>query len=111
MSLVAPPIPLWHHLGGVYVQIVRDAGSAPPATYTSWYRDVETNRRVGGSPQSQHLLGLAHDSVPEGSWDAFGEHFSARGYVVIFESDHVHVQALPAGLAARFGLFGLLRDL
>lgn len=32
-----------------------------PFRVTSWYRDQETNRRVGGDPQSLHLKGAAVD--------------------------------------------------
>lgn len=36
-----------------------------PVIVTSGYRSVEHNARVGGAPQSQHLLGIAADiSVP-----------------------------------------------
>ena len=32
-----------------------------PIIVTSWYRDPDTNRRVGGAKRSKHLLGLATD--------------------------------------------------
>lgn len=35
-----------------------------PIAVTSWYRDPETNRRVGGVSNSQHLTGSAADIYP-----------------------------------------------
>jgi uncharacterized protein YcbK (DUF882 family) len=37
-----------------------------PIAITSWYRDPRSNREVGGSPRSQHLLGLACDFTVDG---------------------------------------------
>lgn len=60
---------------------------------TSGYRSPETNRRVGGSPNSYHLRGRAVDVVagPE-----LLKHLrqTAKKYgavEVILESDHLHV--------------------
>lgn len=41
----------------------RTAGRDVPIQITSGYRSPEVNRRVGGSPRSDHLLGLAADWV------------------------------------------------
>lgn len=38
--------------------------SSIPVRITSTFRDVEHNKRVGGSPLSQHLLGAAIDFQP-----------------------------------------------
>lgn len=35
-------------------------------TVTSWWRDVESNKKVGGKPKSRHLLGDAVDFVVSG---------------------------------------------
>lgn len=40
---------------------VRELLGGLPLTITSWYRDPDTNRRVGGASQSTHLAGLAVD--------------------------------------------------
>jgi len=37
-----------------------------PIIVTSWYRDAETNRRVGGHPRSRHMQGMATDFVIPG---------------------------------------------
>lgn len=73
---------------------------------TSWHRSVVDNRRVGGHPQSQHLLGTAIDV-----WRMDGDYGyeMARcydaGLIPINEGTHLHVQLFPAGYALSAGLF------
>ncbi len=113
MSVVVPP----HHVLAVtlphVVAFLNQLWSALTSTHgfeglraSSWYRDVETNRRVGGARDSQHLLGLALDIT--------GDHQALHrllielrgvGLFAFDESTHVHVQLLPAGGARAEGLF------
>lgn len=109
MSVEVPPPPILFRLWPFLVQFVNrlnmiDVG--PSLRVSSWWRDVETNRRVGGHPESQHLLGLAIDVV--------GDPFERQlllaqlgqfGLVGVDEGSHLHVQALPAGRARVLGFF------
>ncbi len=84
----------------------------PSIRISSWWRDPVTNRRVGGHPQSQHLLGLAIDLV--GEERELGEILRQTldfplGIQAIRETSHVHIQWLPAGQAAAIGLFDRAR--
>lgn len=45
---------------------VRELFGNRPITVTSWYRDPVTNRRVGGSSRSRHMVGDAVDFVIQG---------------------------------------------
>lgn len=98
LELRAPGI--WTAFGEAVERLDRRVG---PAVVTSWWRDATTNARAGGSPQSQHLLGTALDLVGDTARIAM----VARdvGFVVMVESDHVHLQAWPAGAPQRAGLF------
>lgn len=63
---------------------------------TSWYRDADHNRAVGGHPFSQHLIGLAfdlHTSDPVGLAGAM----RLAGLQAFPDARHVHVQFRPAG--------------
>jgi len=80
---------------------------------TSWFRTPEKNRAEGGSPESQHLFGLAWDiAVPQqqaGSRvgqvvDDVVRELQAAGLVAVRERRHVHVQLFPAGVLARAGV-------
>ena len=73
---------------------------------SSWWRDLETNRRVGGQPDSQHLLGLALDVVgPDEVRVGLAIELRGLGLIAIDELSHLHVQLLPAGQARGEGLF------
>jgi len=79
---------------------------------TSWFRTAEKNRTEGGSPESQHLFGLAWDlAVPEQAGSVVGQvsrdvvnQLQAAGLTAIIERRHVHVQMFPAGVLARAGV-------
>lgn len=73
---------------------------------TSWYRTPDRNRDLG-SPDSQHLAGLAFDVVgPDLS--RLGADLRAAGFRVVDYPGHVHAQVLPASLARRSGLLDAL---
>lgn len=69
---------------------------------TSWWRSPAENMRVGGHPDSQHLVGAAIDAVPASAQVA--RVLDAAGFAVVREATHVHAQAWPAGAARRAGL-------
>lgn len=90
------------------------------AVVTSWWRDPARNRAVGGDAFSQHLLGTAYDidvtsffltpAAREHARLAVQRAFQQAGWVTMVHAvaggrRHVHVQAWPAGLAQRAGLF------
>jgi len=63
---------------------------------TSWWRDPAVNQAVGGSPLSQHLIGLALDVVTPNPTEVVAAAFQA-GIVAIDERTHVHLQLRQAG--------------
>lgn len=71
----------------------------------SWYRDEDHNRKVGGSPESQHLFGTAIDvGGDEPALQDFARNIFAQGLVAVSYRNHVHVQLWPAGTARQLGL-------
>lgn len=91
---------IWH---------INDSASKIPAptTATSWFRNESENQRVGGAQDSQHLVGAAVDLVNERAGQLSSE-LAGRGFVVVNEGDHLHVQAWPAGLIRTVGLLDFL---
>lgn len=73
---------------------------------TSWWRGPDTNRSVGGSPDSQHLIGTALDLWPVRN-DLVAA-LEANGIRAIKESDHIHAQLWGAGVVRRAGLLDAL---
>ena len=72
---------------------------------TSWWRGIEENRRVGGDPFSQHLVGLAVDvalvqNTARGR-SALIASAARAGLRGVDERDHVHLQLWPAGQLRR----------
>lgn len=103
----APPHDLVERLGPWIADfLLRVFLAEPPSGVgaSSWWRDFETNIRVGGAPRSQHRLALAVDLTGVRS-PGFLARLRAFGLTVIDEGDHVHVQYLAAGAATRAGLF------
>lgn len=78
----------------------------PSIRVSSWWRSAVDNRRVGGHPDSQHLLGLALDLVGEEE-ELRDLLFDVRqvGMIAVMEATHLHIQLLPAGVARLVGLF------
>jgi len=77
---------------------------------TSWHRSPLDNRRVGGDPDSQHLVGLAFDVVPGKGTSLLAineaaERFKEAGFEVAPAATHLHVQVFPAGLLRASGVF------
>ncbi|MEE8509324.1 MAG: D-Ala-D-Ala carboxypeptidase family metallohydrolase [Myxococcota bacterium] len=115
MSVRAPPVPLIRILIRELIAFLTQLSRlqiGPSIRITSWWRDAVTNRRVGGHPQSQHLLGLAIDLVGEESElrsivSQVGQ--LSLGVEAIRETGHLHIQWLPAGQAASAGLFDRVR--
>jgi len=82
-------------------------GFLPASRVTSWYRTRSDNLRVGGSRDSQHLIGTAFDLVPApGEKERQASRFRNRGFRVAVELHHIHVQAFRAGTPRSSGLLG-----
>lgn len=111
MSVVAPPAAIWRPLdvwtqGQLWPWFLGQVNAAlaeSRATPTSWWRSVDRQRDVGGGIPSQHLVGLAVDVVPDSS--AVRDAFRRRGFVVVSEGDHAHVQTYPAGVLDAAGVY------
>lgn len=95
MSARRPPD--WLLAWAPVIEFMRRVRSIPVNTRaTSWWRGVAENAEAGGSPYSQHLLGLAADFPRiDGLLAAAGE----AQLVAIDEprKNHVHVQLYTAG--------------
>ena len=81
----------------------------PGLQLSSWWRDADHNRGVGGSPESQHLGGLGIDVHVIADQRSFAAAFVREGLVAIpFGQGAVHIQSAPAGELARLGVLRLL---
>lgn len=110
MTLQPPPPQMLGQFLPVYrfmVERERFLESVFPGPVTSWWRSPFDNRRVGGSPDSQHLLGFAFDVVPKSDPRRYAALARQVGLIAVEEFDHVHLQVLPAGAARQFGLLPL----
>jgi len=120
-DLAVPPESLltsaWRPLIVAFVQrVITTLRRGPPGVFlTSWYRTPLRNANEGGSPESQHLFGLAMDLGVEetGFGPTSGREPSrlrdaARGAgligVPILDRGGLHVQLFPAGTLARAGV-------
>lgn len=96
---------------GVFWQILTAAHGDLKGDFqlTSYYRSAVKNRSVGGASDSQHQLGLAVDFVyPRKVAPIPIGRMRQWGLTVIDEGDHIHIQAYPAGLLRRWGIFQAL---
>jgi len=61
---------------------------------TSWWRSPLGNRRVGGHPQSYHLVGMGLDLVPDSEVDkaTIKVHGPRLGFQVLDEGNHLHLE-------------------
>lgn len=74
------------------------------AQISSLTRTPERNAAVGGVANSQHLAGTAGDFVvPEANKGAFRQAMQQRGFEVIDEGDHMHVELPPNRKVAQGG--------
>jgi hypothetical protein len=79
-------------LAGIHADY-QDLADTYGATVTSRTRTPEHNAVVGGVPNSQHIAGTAWDFVvPDNRRASFKRDARQRGYEVIDEGDHVHVE-------------------
>lgn len=91
---------------GIWPLFIRtaNAGLSSGDVVTSWWRDPENNARVGGHPESQHLLGLAFD-VATTSPPLLAAALRRLGFTTVEAPRHVHVQTFSAGVLGRTGIF------
>lgn len=102
VSVSGPPPELLYRWWGVYQDAYWRFGALysffPTSRVTSFFRTVEENRAAGGSPVSQHLLGLAVDFVVPFEQRGDFEGIARLLHLVpVNEGSHVHVQRYPAG--------------
>ena len=92
-------------------QIDDDAGG--DTIITSWFRSPAENARVGGNPDSQHLVGLALDVVPgkpsfKLAISEASNRFMEAGFVTVPAERHLHIQTFPAGVLRSVGVLDVL---
>jgi len=115
MSVTAPPQSVvnaverfspgfWRAWGHAVNQAWRSADGR--IQVTSWWRSPSHNREVGGSDDSQHLVGAAFDVIPVNQ--RVYQALRQAGFTVINEGDHLHAQPWPGGVARSSGLLGYL---
>lgn len=77
--------------------------ACPFLRQTSGYRNAEHNRRVGGAPQSKHLIAMARDYSADSLEDLYEAMGVARRlgmWVAVHDKGsgmHFHGQGLPPG--------------
>ena len=106
MAAVAPPAALltssWRPVIEVFVRKVVTT-LVPGQRVTSWYRNAQRNLDEGGSPESQHLFGLAIDVT--GPQLDFTRFLAMRERLTTeSERDHLHIQLFPPGALRRAGI-------
>ncbi len=100
MAVVGPPRWAYQYFPvNDFVSRASYAGAGTPGQWSSFYRDPAANRRVGGHPWSQHLVGLAADHAPPSA--RFRARAREAGLVVVNEGTHDHIQGWRAGTLER----------
>jgi len=112
---IAPPIHLaltvqsWSPRIWPAFYAAAQAGLRPDSFVTSWWRSPGHNASVGGSRDSQHLIGTAFDVITKtGARAAQINQLRRAGFRVVDELNHIHVQAFEAGAVRRVGLLAAL---
>ncbi len=90
-----------------------DDDASGDTVITSWWRSPFENQRVGGLPDSQHLVGLAFDLVPgkpsfKLAVSEASSRFMEAGFITVPAERHLHIQTFPAGLLRSAGVFDVL---
>jgi len=107
MAARGPPLDLvrssWRPLILDFVQRASRAwGAEPGVTLTSFYRDPQFNRTIGGAPRSQHQVALAADFAGERTkLRHLAQHARAVGLIAVDEGSHLHIQFFRAGVGPR----------
>jgi len=106
----------WNQWGAAAVGALTavDEGSGGETILSSWFRTPNNNRRVGGHPDSQHLVGIAFDVVPGKGISPLAINEAAQifrrfGFIVEPESDHIHVQTFAPGILRPAGVLDFLQ--
>ncbi len=97
MSVAVPPSSAAVHefVLRVILAFLLDRGAFAGQRLTSWHRDPEENERVGGVPDSQHLIGSAWDLAPGGGRLLLT--LQAAGLEPIQFAAHLHVELRDTG--------------
>ena len=106
---------IWQHWGAAASAALLeiDAGNVGETVVTSWFRSPLENKRAGGHPDSQHLVGLALDVVPGKGTSQLAineatQIFKRFGFFAVSEPSHVHVQTFPPGILRPSGVLDAL---
>jgi len=98
----------WLSAAGAALREIDDDGGGD-TIITSWYRSPAQNRRVGGQPDSQHLVGLALDVLPGRlSVNEASGRFQEVGFIPVQSQSHLHIQTFPAGALRSAGVLDAL---
>lgn len=106
---------LWRHWVSIASAALLEIDRNAPAdtVVTSWNRSPLENKRAGGHPDSQHLVGLALDVVPGKGTSTLAlneaaQAFERFGFITVIEPSHVHVQTFPPDILRPAGVLDAL---
>ena len=90
------------------IRVLRGTPGSNSLLLTSWFRSPQRNRAVGGSPESQHLFGLAVDLVgPTETLKMVQTAANRVGLIAVDEiatKGHLHIQLFPKGFLRSRGV-------